>query len=929
MTAPYSPPEGNKVALAFEDSAYAPPPGNKVRLEFVRAAGGSGESQYVVISGIAADGYGQLLIRLQWRLLAPAGFAASACGAPLVFNYTQYLLPRGPLTSLLPDARVYNFVQYIGQAGNLPSKTQWGKPTAYNRNRIVSLKDQGFAADAYGKPYMAGGLLKVTVGGIAAPAWASVDHWTSHSPRLIEHGGYYATRIGVQMVGSSRNIWPSGFEATAWGSRIVPPSRTLAPIGFMVDPGTPTVINRNRRILVPSTLTNGDLALRWGTLRLVNLRQYISNAPLHESGDSLDGEKWSRWTKVENRDRYIAHHSVAPSTDQVMRPTILNKAVPLYPAGIPSADPAPWQKSGQVAPAIRAFFMDGIEAPGIGRWHAVGMYRPEPMAPTGIPAPSIPRPALENTRRSFPLDSGFDGASLGEPFVAYRIREILCEDERYGIAPPYIRMPDVQHYTRYIAPKPAESGWIGWHDLVIYRATFTPRWSAEPQWGWPALKNLTPEVPIFGHDSAEFGAPFVRLEWRPVTAAGGSPMQAMGRPHIADRRRWIAPPGVNYLRLGDRVKVDLIGGYTPPAVKRVLPTGLQAGTFPSPVVGSKSVTGAGGIAAPYADAPQVRLMGAIVQSILKEDSFGWPLVWEPFKKQFIAPGGIALSDQRYGKPRVTPHTVYAVLEAPVQAMANHPTGTLHPVSDGAKYGRPDVQHRHRWLRPATGGDQAGAGRPTVYNMKQHVRCQGFRAFRAGYQWLLGGISVLEQYLSDEFMVIGHPRVGDPNAEIPDNTIKPHGFNAHNPHPPGFDQLKMEVMHFHRELPLQGWDSLAMGSSRPGSLLYPQSLDVGPRRASRQRGDDLALYGTPWVSFAVRDLWVPGTDFFISEYDPQRFDWRMRVRLRSIPPPFEALPQVIAAIGVEPGTGLGIAEAWLWHQFIRPDGNADQFRKGGL
>ena len=90
------------------------------------------------------------------------------------------------------------------------------------------------------------------------------------------------------------------------------------------------------------------------------------------------------------------------------------------------------------------------------------------------------------------------------------------------------------------------------------------------------------------------------------------------------------------------------------------------------------------------------------------------------------------------------------------------------------------------------------------------------------------------------------------------------------------------------------------------------------------GAQTDLYGEPWVSFRVRDVAMQGFDAFLSEYDLEAFDKRMRVtRSEAVRPsrsiaPVGILATDFAASDVKPGI-----------HFIRPDGNADQYRKGAF
>mgnify|MGYP003618726075 CR=1 FL=1 len=89
------------------------------------------------------------------------------------------------------------------------------------------------------------------------------------------------------------------------------------------------------------------------------------------------------------------------------------------------------------------------------------------------------------------------------------------------------------------------------------------------------------------------------------------------------------------------------------------------------------------------------------------------------------------------------------------------------------------------------------------------------------------------------------------------------------------------------------------------------------------GFSAEVFGKTWISHRVRELTVEGFDAFLCEYDYQAFAQRMRVRR-----------------GTATGRPVQIGKPQGWRSstvgtpgirnhvhYIRPDGNADQYRKG--
>jgi Cu/Ag efflux pump CusA len=74
---------------------------------------------------------------------------------------------------------------------------------------------------------------------------------------------------------------------------------------------------------------------------------------------------------------------------------------------------------------------------------------------------------------------------------------------------------------------------------------------------------------------------------------------------------------------------------------------------------------------------------------------------------------------------------------------------------------------------------------------------------------------------------------------------------------------------------------------------------------------------------VPDVAMQGFDAFESTYDLAHFDLRMRVRGTPVPP---QPAQVLGAVGIVPAP-VGTPDARRGTHYIRPDGNAEQYRKG--
>lgn len=438
-------------------------------------------------------------------------------------------------------------------------------------------------------------------------------------------------------------------------------------------------------------------------------------------------------------------------------------------------------------------------------------------------------------------------------------------------------------------------------------------------------------------------------------------MALFGRAKIADRKQRLTVPGANYMLVSDKVTVRRIGEL--PVVTQfidlrrfVIDTdGMQVESdegygipFPWPAMGVPDLLkgyifhGKG----PGQDhdmltmgRPTVSANGIRVEPGIFDFYVGEPFVSlrkrrvdAPSIGQLIVDGSDNGSSMgSWGKPRLSPHTIYAVMEAPAQAMRNHsmnPT-SLHPVHRSVTFGQARVSVWNGSIRPngiagsgALGSPGAtwGVGIPKLINKRQHLAPTGTLMQRIGWPVIPGPQSIItEEPIAQH--AIGTPKVAPPPY------VGPTYIGAGAISFQSFGQPLVD--HRHRTLRPSGWFSQVVTASFGGSGgtggYMPQTLTVGPRRPTIPSGYDAAGYGTHWVSPRVREVQATGHDSFVSEYDYQNFAKRMRVRnandswggRRSVLTHGHQSSRV-GAPGVRPGT-----------HYIRPDGNSDQYRKGAF
>ena len=651
-----------------------------------------------------------------------------------------------------------------------------------------------------------------------------------------------------------------------------------------------------------------------------NSRQFVTM--FYDPDSDLNPPRWPQWTLIENRNKRMGVTGWMAST--VPAPRIENKARVLLPGGMAAPALPVWQKTGMVAYRVRPLRLEGLDPPYISSWGNV-RNAARLLKPGGIAAAMFGLAVVENRSREFKRIGGFDSAWFGYPFIAPRVRELSFES-RYTIAPPRIDLPKVQLHSRYVEPRGIANPEVGAAAVEIHWNRILPRWTLQNLYGFPVVKNLTPEIHARGYTMDEWGDTKVRLQWRPV-APDGTNMALFGKPVIADSRRFITVPGTNALRIGDKLTVTKTG--VPPLATQFIwldsldpinhPNyghGIPTPNYPESQMGRPSlqqqVVYVYGIdPAEYFGRPRITANSLRVEPGIFDLTVGEPMV--SLHRRALVVRGI---DARIamGKPRMSPHTIYATTEATEQAIQNHPESKLELVRSWAEFGVPLLQNRRRVLWPG-GFDTMALGRHELNNRRQYVYPKGTLMSRMGWPSLPGD-TLIEFYTTISTMAMGTPAVSRPPYVGP-QAVRPSGYADTR-----FGAHQVELLN--RTVLAQGHSSMAMGTMKPGDNPFMwQGLRVGPLVPNVPQGFNAESFGGAWISHRVRGLAAEGFDSFLCEYDYRAFAQRMRVRNATTN---EKVRQIVVPRG-----GLhhqmGTPNVRLGVHYIRPDGNAEQYRKG--
>lgn len=577
-----------------------------------------------------------------------------------------------------------------------------------------------------------------------------------------------------------------------------------------------------------------------------------------------------------------------------------------------------------IADRIRYLRLQGIEPPYISGWSGIHN-EARVLSATGHTQQLFGMPTVVNTRRYFNRIGNLQSLEFGLPMISDRIRSIAFE-HRYSIAPPIIRLPIVELKTRYIdeVGMRGKHEVFGNHELSIRWNKFTPRWTHKDYLGEPSVRNLTPEIKHRGRITAEFGDASVHLHLKflPLDGYGAvlwgktvigfldRSLQLNGRNHMAIGLHRVVKTGIPPYSLQP---IDLNSFGIEPLTKAVSTPSIRANVIqPEGIIATKF----GGI--------RIQSNGIILKSGIQEFSIGNHTVGLKNRTlQVPTMGDIAQIEQ--ARPQLSPYTIYAVMEAPQQAIANHPGNkSPHYVNSdsgnrppGEIFGLTTITNQHRLIEGNGYTLFDHVPEPRIDLAKRYVNAMSFNAFRMGWHFCADGSpQYVDQYDSEALSLYGLPSIAMHEAGL--QQIKPMSLSNTI-----IGSARIEFLN--RFVGSRGFLSEQMGVKLSNDTPYkPQGLWVGEPMPTIANGFNAQLFGKHWVSLKVRDVSAKGFDAFVSEMNISNFKDRMKVILIKKPiikESQEIKPQSFDA------SSYGVPNIRLAVHYIRPDGNSDQYRKG--
>ena len=909
--------------------------------------------RYYPIKGIESQAFGDTAIQNGTPSLFVAGIAAPDSNPPAIGYRIQQVVPAAfnnmvfgrPVLTKTPELFPQSFTSSVVQ-----------KPTVWFKDRTISLIDRGFDSNEYGtaiawfryrhvrptpwvssryaSPTATHGVRELLGNGFIRDAYGNA--WISHGQRTLEPASIYQDYPSRHMVGGTRYLVPVGYVATLFGTRIIPEQQTVTTQGFTGTFGL-TAIDLYTKYLKPLGYNSygNQPANRWGAGKIFNSLQYVIQTFDGDSG--LVPPAWSTWTMIDNRNKNLNVNGHL--SEKFGYSIIYNNAAPLLPKPI---EPPLFNKP-MISEANRPIPLEGIEPPPMSDWTVV-YNDAKVLAPIGFNAELFSLADAVKTRRYYDHIGMIDSFDAGVPMIAYAIRTIDIET-RYSIAPPYINLPTIDTLSKYATFRGYETAAYGRPSLSIHFNIIHTRWAHKDNPGYPLVKNVTPEVAAYGHNSELFGSTAIRTEWRNVYADGDR-ATLFGLAKIADTKQFIKMFGWRDTVVAQKHKIVKTGS-PPYSIQQISLDGWYdfdkeeyrdgdgiafdenrlGKRVPSPFLNQNVLKARGYDAAEYGTARvwsnNIKVYGNIALHNIGPDI----MVSNANRTIGLQDNGID-AVITVGNPRMSPWTIYAVKEAPEQAKRNHKYQFLHYVGEsrdippGETFGRVKVESTIRSVFVRSHASSK-FGAPNAELSKRYLKPFGMTRTRVG----LPSIPFTPQYID------AYDRRGNVNDMSrygkPDITVMDYGDKEAKAI--GFDSLWVGSTAIDlktRYLLANGFNSQAMGSKLANDKPYMwQGLRVGEHVLNIITAGETLEFGLAFISPFIREVQLDGFNAFASEYDVDANGFGNRMIVRNADKQLPATSN-ITVDGIYSSATIGYQDIKLGQHYIRPDGNSDQFRKGG-
>lgn len=821
----YTPPPGSGVYLPFS-SGYSPPPGGAVTLDFTPPAGGA-----VYPPPVQTDAqFGSPGIVNTAQAAQFAGFDSQVFGTAAIINLRQAAYPSG-----------WDAVQWGWTTAYTPPPKQYARNATAGSTLAIGTQFVShyirylLQTSPFSGATAAASLVAYRIRYVEVP-WSSFTQWgsTRVSRKIfIDTVGADSARLGTAAVDWLNAPRPSGWSSVAFGT---------------------AEFSRSPRVLRPSQLNTLD----FGSTLVWNSRQYV--AQLYDARYELD-HGFGQYTWIYTRNRTIGVPGWS-SQKFGIGAYILNTGRAVVQSQPTEA--TQWGAGTFIAYKNRAITPEIWEPGRVSRYAAV-YNNARVLEPKGFNSAVVPKVYWVESNKRFIKQYFGPETEFGTPFIADRVRTVSLA---YSYTYTKYGAPTAALRTQYLAPTGFAPGVVAPPTLIgPFHLTIRPRWTMRDRYGEPTVRNKTPQLFNRGSEQTEFSTKaWVSFRVRSITEAKVGPQTSFGRTAISDRRQWVNQLGRSSLVIPDTLRVALENPDLP-STRVLFPDGVAPNNLFGFPTFRKHPTPGGWGSLQFGTA-WIRVQGCSPRWDFPDSqfSFGRPSL---NATQYVDVDGTDSSE--FGWQRSSPHTIYATLTTPPQAVANHP-GRTFTLIDSGPFGqnptppwfgttwiyRVGPQYIYHWhngeLEKWTDGRP---GTPVVELKRRYITPAGIRSNRFGYptlptlQWLWAGD-------------LAPTAFGDVTLTRPPY---PHTvallLNGYSATQWGATQIE----NFNRNVYPQGFSATVYGNNNP-MVHYPRRVYPGGYTATQ--------YGASWVSDRVRVVETIGADSFEEGYTPGQFAGRLRV-----------------------------------------------------
>lgn len=704
------------------------------------------------------------------RTVVPFPTPTTAFGTSETFNKSPNLTPTGIASLVFGAADIGHRSRPILFAGAI-APAGLGRPIV--RNAAATIAPEGFVALLTTPPMVSYRVRTVVARGFAASAYG-IDSIVWFRVRGISDvGGSDVARYGVATIDlKDRRV----LDATVGLATVIPSPRTWFRVRTLVPAGIGFAVGRQF-----GTTTVQDATKRLGSAGAIAPGLFgVASARRNEVvvyPEGIAGEFGT--TFVELATRYLGAHSFL--SEEVFGQTVIfNSRQYVAPFRDPETVRAegavgtPWEVQNRNT-TMRTFGFDmaiisngatvelggrdihpvGTEfiefgVPVLGDrvrtvraegWNSFfsnysAVYnRSAVLEPSGIRAGQAGIPSIKDTRQFMDAVGGNDFTTFGDAFTAYAIRYV---EIMRGIEEPRMLEQTVKQMKRFVEPPSIEGG-LGVPTLEIRFNLVGPKGYPMDRYGEPFVRNVTPEVGVYGTLLTEYGRARVFNFISHVRPEGFGTLWGKGT--VDFRLKTVRPGGFEALRIPALHEVSFDAPQIPPQQTVLLDgEGINESDVENPVLNLRGMRVEGFDAIRFGLPTCISYgIGPVTIPFDYNTQFGTPMlngtqfVDVPSLESKVSNGLPTAGDGAsfVGKPRITPFTVSLFLSLDAENEVDYDNSQPnHPW-----WGRAVVTSRDRTVRPSGYNPNTGSNRQfgdaEVLLMKQYVRPNGLMSFRYG------------------------------------------------------------------------------------------------------------------------------------------------------------------------------------------------------